>query len=434
MGNQQGGAGFIAGVAALGILFTAARADATPEDLFGYGPSSQAMGMTGAAIGCGFETVYTNPALLSESRERRLSLGYQAAHFALHARGENAPGDMNAQGMKGVIIGATLPLGFGAALRDRVTLGVGFFTPTNIVVRGRILYPERPQFSVLADRSQSVAIQAGAGVDVGYGFRAGAGFAALAAIAGDVLVATNESGQVGTKVDDQLIATYAPLFGLSYDIDEEYRVGATYREKLDARFAVTIVVKDLGSLEVPPFNIAGLAQYDPRQLQLEAARVRGPWRLAVGVTWRDWSEYSGPPEPTVLCPEDNPDCQALRPPDFDFHDTFSPRVGVERVFGAGEGITLHARAGYAYEPTPAPEQSTEMNFYDNDRHVVTAGWGIHLEPSVAPIWLDYFAQFHQLAPREHVKNDDVPAGSAGHPSVKTGGHVLVSGLVLGVQL
>jgi hypothetical protein len=96
-----------------------------------------------------------------------------------------------------------------------------------------------PPFSVLADRSQTVAIQAAA--DVGYGVRVGAGFGARAAIAGAVLVATNESGQVGTKVDDQLVATYAPVVGLSYDLSNDYRLGATYREKLDARFAVEIV-------------------------------------------------------------------------------------------------------------------------------------------------------------------------------------------------
>lgn len=390
--------------------------------------------MTGAAIGRGFETVYTNPALLSESRDRRLSLGFQVADYALHANGDNAPGHYGAQSMKGVTVGATLPLAFGAALKDRVTLGVGFFTPTDLVVRGRILYPERPQFSLLADRSQSVALQLGAGVNLGYGIRIGAGFAALAAIAGNVLVATNESGQVGTKVDDQLVASYAPLLGVSYDIDSDYRVGATYREVLDARFAVTIVVKDLGSLEVPPFNIAGLAQYDPRQVQLEAARVRGPWRVAAGVTWRAWSEYTGPPEPTVLCPDHDPDCQALRPPDFGFRDTFSPRVGVERVFRPDEDVSLHVRGGYALEPTPAPEQTNEMNFYDNTRHVFTAGYGVHLEEPYAPIWLDLFAQIHHLAERTHRKNNSVEPDSAGWPSVSTGGRVWVGGLVLGTQL
>jgi long-chain fatty acid transport protein len=422
------------GTVLLAASAAARPAGATPEDLFGYGPQSQAMGMTGAAIGHGFETVHSNPALLSASRDRRFSLGFQVADYQLHARGDQAPGTMDVKSMKGAIIGATLPLGFGGPLTDRVTVGFGFFTPTDLVVRGRILYPEKPQYSLLGDRSQSVAIQAGAGANLGYGMRAGMGFAALAAIAGDVLVATNEAGQVGTKVDDQLVASYAPIVGATYDLGESYRVGVTYRGVLEARFAVTIVVRDLGSLEVPPFNIAGLAQYDPRQLQLEFARVRGPWRFAAGVTWRDWSAYAGPPEPTVLCPSDRPDCGALRPPSFDLHDTFSPRAGVERVFVPDDGVSLHVRGGYALEPSPVPEQRGTMNFYDNTRHVLTAGYGVHLAAPYAPIWLDFFAQVHHLAERRHEKDENVPPESAGWPSVSTGGRVLVGGLVLGVGL
>lgn len=431
--GRSAGCGILCGTIGLVALLFAQPALATPEDLFGYGPRSQSLGMTGTALGSGFETVYANPALLSESRHRRLSLGFQVADYALHARGDHAPGTIDAKSMKGVVIGATLPLGFGGILADRITLGLGFFTPTDLVVRGRILYPEKPQFSVLADRSQTVAIQLGTGVDIGYGLRLGAGFAALAAIAGDVLVATNESGQVGTKVDDQLVASYAPRGGVTYDIGDSYRVGAAYRGVLDARFAVTIVVKDLGSLEVPPFNIAGVAQYDPRQVQLEVARVRGPWRGAVGLVWRDWSQYTGPPEPTVLCPQDNPECGALKPPDFGFSDTFSPRAGVEHVID-GERASFMLRGGYAFEPSPAPVQSGETNFYDNTRHVFTVGYGVHLAEPYPPLSLDLFAQFHQLVEREHEKDSTVEVGSPGWPSVSTGGRVLVGGLVLGVQL
>ena len=406
------------------------RAVASPEDVFGYGPSSQAMGMTGVAIGRGYETVYTNPALLSLSRDRRLSLGFQGAHHSLRAVGPNAPGDLYVDSLRGVIIGATLPLGFGGVMRDRVTVGVGFFTPTNVVVRGRILYPEKIQFGVLGDRAQSVAIQAGFGVNLGYGVRAGLGFASLAAIAGKVLVATNETGQIGTKVDDQLIAAYGPIAGLSYDLGEAWRAGLTYRGVLDARFSVTIVVRDLGSLDVPPLNIAGLAQYDPRQFQLEFARVRGPWRGAIGAMWRQWSAYTGPPEPTVLCPPERPDCKALGQVPFNFHDTISPRVGGERELALGGDAVGRIRAGWAFEPSPAPEQTREMNFLDSSRHVLTAGYGIEL-PWMS---LDFYAQYHHLLSRTHTKDPDVTQTNPGFPYVRSEGHIWVGGLVFGVKL
>ena len=74
-----------------------------------------------------------------------------------------------------------LPLPLGGVLRERLALGLALLTPLDVVVRGRILYAETPQF-LLADRAQSVAIQAAMGVDIGHGLRVGGGVSALAAL------------------------------------------------------------------------------------------------------------------------------------------------------------------------------------------------------------------------------------------------------------
>lgn len=401
---------------------------ASPQDVFGYGPRNTARGATGAADGAGAETTWSNPALLSLSRERELTLGFQAARLDLYARGGNLPGAMHPEPMHGSLIGAVLPIPFGGVLRERVALGLGFYTPTNVVVRGRVLYPEVPQFALLADRLQSVTVQLGLGADLGYGIRVGAGFSALAAISGTVLVATDTSGSVGTKVDDQLVASYGKIFGASYDLGDAYRVGLTYRSTLDARFSVTIDVRDLGTLVVPPFNIAGLAQYDPWQVALEIARVKGPWHVAVGATFKRWSGYPGAPEPTVICPPEHADCAALRPAAPGFHDTIVPRIGVERTLTSGSGYALVGRAGYFLEPSPAPAQTTEANGFDNTRHAFTFGYAVDLSSPLPPARLELFGQYHQLVSRTHVKDASVSSQNPGFPRATTGGHVLFAGL------
>lgn len=380
------------------------------------------MGATGAAVGQGAEAVWANPALLSLGRQRTLSLGFQAATMRLSARGPGLPGDLDTDPMRGTMIGALLPVPLDGPLRDRVALGLSFFTPTNVVVRGRVLYPETPQFPLITDRTQSITVQAGAGFDLGRGLRVGGGVSALAAISGTVIVATDASGSVGTKVDDQLVSSYAPLVGASYDLGDSYRVGVTYRGRLDARFAVRIEVYDLGSLTVPPFNIAGLAQFDPWQVQAEVARVRGPWRVAVGATFKRWSSYPGAPEPTVLCPPEKPGCLALRPDPPGFHDTITPRLGVERVVADREGWVALARGGYFYEPSPAPEQTGASRLFDSARHALTLGGGFSLKGSL-PLSLDLFAQGHLLAQRTH----QTPSGQA-----KTDGFLLLGGAVASV--
>ncbi len=425
--------------AASAALASERVAEASPEDILGFGARSSAMGATGAASAEGYEAVYANPALLSLARSREITIGIQGVAFDLHAHQK-----VSYEAMKGSVIGAVLPLPFGGILKDRIALGVGFFTPFDLIVRGRILYPEVPQFP-LADRTQSLAIQAGLGVDIGHGVRIGGGFAALAALSGTVLVATDATGKVGTTVDDTLVASYAPTVGVSYETPGgAYRFGATFRGTLVGRFNVQITVKDLGDLTVPPLNISGTAQYDPWQLAFEVARVKGPWKLALGVTYKHWGAYPGAAEQTVRCPVLDPDtgkpftadCNPAKVPPPEFHSTVSPRAGVERTFEPAEGVGIALRGGVLVEPSPAPSQTKASNIYDNTRVAVTLGYGVQLGPPFPKIDFDLFGQLHALIPETHVKGDSVSAAdvaAAGAKSVTSSGFVGAAGATVGVK-
>jgi long-subunit fatty acid transport protein len=423
------------GLAAIGVLGPAAPAQASPEDVLGFGPRSIAMGSTGAAGSEGYEAVYGNPALLSTARSRELTLGFVGAVFDVHANDAKIP----AGPLHGSVIGATLPVPFGGALKDRVAIGLGFFAPTDLVVRGRILYPEKVQYP-LVDRVQSVAVQAGIGIDFGHGIRVGGGFAALAALSGSVLVATDASGRIGTVVEDTLVASYGPIVGLSYDLGDAWRVGATFRGTLVGRFNVVITVKDLGDLTVPPLNISGVAQYDPWQIALELARVKAPWRFAVGATFKRWSAYPGLSEATVRCPTLDPDtglpaeaCSALVPDKPGYHDTVSAHAGVERSFLPARGVEMRARAGLFFEPSPAPSQTKLANIYDNARGAVSAGYGLALADPFPPLDLDLFSQLQWLLPREHVKEASVPASNPGAPRTSVAGLLASFGMTVGAR-
>lgn len=411
----------------------ATSADASPEDVFGFGPRTMAMGGAGAALGRGFEAVWGNPALLSIERQRALDLGFLGAVFDLRA-----PDRIDYNPLSGSFIGAVLPVPFAGALKDRVTLGLGFFTPFDVIVRGRILYPETPTF-LLADRTASVAVQVALGVDVGHGIRVGAGFAALAALTGSVLVATDASGRIGTVVEDTLVAAYGPLVGVSYE-RKGYRAGLTFRGELSGRFNVVIDVRDLGQIVVPPLNISGLAQYDPMQFALEVARVEGPWHIAAGLTVKHWSAYPGPAEATVRCPEIDPDtgepatepCGALVPAPVNYSSTVVPRIGVERVLKPSRTVSMTLRAGYFLEMSPAPDQTNEANLYDNTRSVFGLGYGIELGSPLPRLRFDIATQMHVLHPRTHTKEAGVSSDNPGLPEVRTSGFVFAGAATVGV--
>jgi long-chain fatty acid transport protein len=426
----------------MAVTLASSRAFASPEDLFGYGARSSSMGGTGAATSSDFEAAYANPALLSRIERPKLTLGFLGANFDEVATGDGLPGRIEDRSARGIDIGADLPIPLGGILAHRVSGALAFYTPSDVVVRGRILYPEIPQFPLLSDRAQCVAIRMGVGLDLGHGIRIGGGFAALAGIVGSVVVATDAAGKVGTQIDDQLVATYAPILGASWEhpltlfgTHGNARIGAVFRGALAARFSVSIDATKLSSIAIPVFDIAGLAQYDPLQAGLEAAWTTSAWTFTAGFMWKHWSDYAGPLEPTL------PELDVPKP---DFSDTVVPRAGVERTFALGGGAAFHVRGGYFFEPTPVgshlrssqkydiPTQTlvdVPTRYFDADRHVFTAGLGISVKRPL-PLEVATFAQLHILAPRTMTLDAGEPDGTASTANIS--GSIVVTGVQVGV--
>jgi hypothetical protein len=447
-GSARARAFAVASACAIASALASSTASASPEDLFGYGARSSAMGSTGTAFAGGYESAWHNPALACDVGRPKLTLGYTGGLLRLDARGAGLPGRTGSTPIAGTTIGAELPLPLGGALAHRVGIALAFYEPTDVVVRGRVLYPEKTQFPILDNRAQSVTIRAGVGADIGYGIRVGVGFAALAEIKGTVVAATDATGRVGTRVEDQLVATYAPTFGATYDLPlkgpETWRIGLTYRGSLAARFSVVIDGSKLSSLQIPLFNISGLAQYDPAQAALEMARQEDLNTLAVQVVYKHWSAFPGVLEPTVVCNEGGAGACGITPPKIDWHDTFVLRAGADQGFRVARGAVMHARAGGFFETTPLPSEvtgsqaydrgtqkvvSVPTRYYDSDRIALTVGTGLTMTKPLPPLQLDLFAQYHLLLPRTVTSTD---ASGATLGSGEASGHITVFGMNAGL--
>jgi long-chain fatty acid transport protein len=402
-------------------LVTSAHSSAvaSPQDLFGYGARASAMAGLGGAIVDDFSAVHANPAALSRARDISFTLGYQGAGFAIaRTVAMGAPQHVAQDLSRGTVIGLALPLPFGGALRDRIVIGLGFYTPTDVVVRGRILHPETPQLLLLSDRTQTVAVQAGVGVELPQGLRVGGGFVALAAIRGSVVIAQDTTGRVGSRVDNQLVTSYAPIVGVSFE-QSIIRTSLTFRGTSVGRFAVTIEARDIG-LPLPVFNIAGIAQYDPWQIAGEAGVQHEGWSLLAGLTFKRWSDYPGPLERTT---ERSPE-----PPRPAMVDTVVARVAFEKEW-ARRTQRWALRGGYFYEPTPLPARTEQANYLDNDRHVISLG------ASVAARWrgslarFDLWSQLHLLPSRA---STDGTMEASLSPTITTSGTIIAAGTQLTV--
>jgi len=398
-------------------LVAPSGASASPPDLFGFGSRSPAMGSTGVAYSDDYEATFVNPAGLARNHQRSLVFGLQGGAY----RYELDDSRLAMSPVKANTIGGVIPLPFGGAMEDRLTLGLGFYTPLDVVLVGDIGYANLPRALVL-ERAQSLAIQFGIGINldgVVDGLRLGASLTALGSFAGSIVAGIDATGKFGSVVETQVVSSFAPIVGATYDIGD-FSFGAVWRGKVESEFVFRIVTRDL-PLTVPLLNIGGIAQYDPHTFVLEAAWRPTPSLLvALGGSYALWSDYPGP---LIATSRGSPE-----PPAVNFSNTLTPRVGAEYTFRRGRRA-LKLRLGYAYVPSPAPPARAEARYLDNDRHVLTGGVGFDLVlgDDGSRFFLDGYVSMSLLPSRTH----DAPAPGQ-TANMVTSGFVGIGGWSVGV--
>jgi long-chain fatty acid transport protein len=420
----------------LSCALVAPGVSASPVDLFGFGARGQALAGALGADAEGFESVYYNPAGLAFARRPSFSLGYQSASFDLrYGIGDAALAASPTRDAPALSIGFGVPLAFGGALKDRLALGLGFTIPQTSILIADIARPGEPSFVVLENRAQTVSIQASLGVRISDAFAVGIGTIALAELAGEIAVLPNESGRIGSRVKDELVADYALVAGvvgrfLPFATGRGTRHGLslalTYRSESRAEFDLPITA-DLGesfNIPIPNLTVHGIAQYDPAELSFEVAVTPvEAVAISAGITWERWSTYPLPiayaAVPAGTPPQPLPD----------FNDTWAMKLGVEGTLAIGD-LTLRPRAGFAFEPSPTPEQVGFHNHLDGDRMILGVGLGLRW----GQFRLDLAGQVHDVAEHTSTKVEGTPTTNLGAPSITSTGHILFGSIELGVEL
>lgn len=365
------------------------------------------MAGSGTSLELGPESALLNPATLAGPSRKELELGFRVTRFALELE-RAAVAEPYAAGLsKGLAIGVLAPLS-----RGRVRTGFGLYaeTPPDFVVRATIPLDDTPTFPLLVGRAQSLDLGAGLGARVGP-FSLGVGVRALAALAGSVSVA-QAGGATSTGVGTRLLPAWAPVVGVALDLGELGRAGLSLRSVLRADFDVDVAASTLGPIGLAPLNIEGVAAYEPLRVDLELSRRFGALELALGARYERWSAFDGWVGPTIDCPSTRPRCGTPPPPPPGYSDVVSPRLGAAYRFPL-RPVTLTARAGYTFVPTPAPEQRGTKNELDATRHGLAAGYSVELPETLLPLRLDGALRFDLVSPRTHVKSEGPPLRASG---------------------
>lgn len=429
------------GACALALLLAAAPAAANPLDAFGFGARSVAMGGAVTSLADDFSANYYNPAGLARGRRLRLEFGYIYADPALTLN----DADLNVDASRAFQGGVVMP---GEVLGRRLAVSLGLHLPDERVARLRALPQGQPRFALFDNRPQRLTISASAAVEIVEGLTFGAGLTFLAntigtlSLGGQLDISQIEQTTLLSELDVSLAAIRYLTAGVQWAAGEHLRLGLTYRDEFKLRLDLGVqVVGDLyfnGNpfLEDATFTVTtyNVNLFSPRQVAFGLGWEEERWQVGLDLTWVQWSRL--PPEASRIEIQLDERLSALAslppfetPLDPGFKDILIVRVGGELQLLRTEHVQLLGRAGYVWEPTPAPDQPGVTNYVDMDKHAASLGLGVTFEGVTSifpgPIGLDLTGQALYLRPRTYLKDD--PADPIGDYQAR--GQVLSASLM-----
>jgi long-chain fatty acid transport protein len=420
-------------IALLVALVCGAPASAAgPFELFGFNPRAKAMGGAQAATANDYTATFYNPALLTT----RATLNFGAAigvvqpNAFIELEQPQPDGSRYAPELPGTEGGLALGFDFpvGGKLGDHLAIGLGAYLPATEIARIRVLDPVVPQFYLYESGAARMEVMPAVAVrwldwlSTGVGLRATGGLSGPTYYTVDPVAGTVEH----REFDTALVYRFAPTLGVALGPFYGFRLGATYRG------ALSMLVNFPNNLDLAGMDL-GMAMrvgtetvYSPHTAVLGIAyqAFEGALTLSADLQYVRWSDAPDPSVSFALDTEGDDlehlglgDALDIPAPGMErevrpaFRDTLVPRAGLE--FAPLD--FLFVRAGYYYQPTPVPNQTSGSNYVDNNAHALSSGVGVvfsdPLEIFANPISVDASAQVLLLMERSARKaNGNDPVG------------------------
>ena len=416
----------------LSVVFASPLWASVALDL-GMGARASGMGGAYTAVADDFSAVFYNPAGLAQIRRAELSITsiYAQPTFTMSGRdmvnlyhritalrgigGGVTHLDIPPIEMErsfGVTIGLAMDLGYLAGTKNGY-LGLGVYLPYEWMARSVAVSTTAtfPHFPMYVARLASPVINVAAAWEIRPDLSIGVGVDILSDMVIDTYVAVTldfeNQGIVGgvndpvvvPVVNREIEADAAPHVGILWRPAEGLRLGLSYRGKLivnlEGAEEFTIYATSplsgerskLISVSATPIVFANF--FTPHAVSGGIAYEWRRWLFSLDLTWNKWSEFI--------------DGSGRRPSD-PFHDTFVPRMGVERRLTDDLRVT----GGYFFQASPVPDQPRESNYLDFTKHVFSVGWAYTFPRPVLrkrKLSLSGYLQWHFLEERRIEKVD-----------------------------
>lgn len=419
----------------IGTLGTGARGNGNAET-YGHDTRSQGKGNAVVADDSGPAAAFVNPAALARLRGPAFHAGFQLSvpMTSIELDDAKAADDPLSPAqpapVAGVAIGFGIPVNL--VVDDRVFVGVTAYVPSAVLVRARAHDPARPSFYIYDASTEHYELFAAVGVRVtdwlhlGLGARFGATQGGSTAIVLDPVRGRFTSQQLDTAQQSVTSPIIGVLAGPMGPDEVKVRAGFVMRDRssFDVTLPASLTISglDIGLL----LDIVTLSNFSPRTWTGGVTvDVVDTVSVSFDAQYAQWSEAPAPflrvsndisgeglerlgLGDALDAPAEGQD-RIVSP---GFVDTVNLRVGVE---GQVLQKTLLWRAGYAWRPTPVPDQTSGTNIVDNSAHIVSVGAGVNMKlPLVAEkpfqVNASYQAQVFQPRVTEKASNRDPVGG------------------------
>ncbi len=422
------------------MIVVAASAPALGDALFTYGYTPRGMAM-GNAIIAGvddFSASYYNPAGMALLEKPSFGIGYMATGDFLKAL--HADDEIELDDMQGLLIGSSIPLPFGAFLSRRLAFGFSCFFPDGVILAIKVPYPTEPQYVLLQNSGRSLSVAATVSLRIIDGVAVGGGAQLFDNTSGRIDATVDPNGKVEATVGQELTSYYAPIAGVMIRPElwsgksSGFRFAAVFREKFFTEYEIPIS-SYLGGVPLV-VNLRAVSLFTPRQwIGGVGYGKNGSYHYELDVSYNEWSEFPDPNfdiDVKFEIPLLPIEFQNSKPYQTDFKDTVTIRAGGEKKFYDGDRLDLWGRGGYAFEPSPVPDQTGETNYLDGDRHIGAIGLGMEIpgfgfSDESLPHRFDFVFQYHYLQKRVFKKDTSIDADNPGYPRIGIDGSLWAVG-------
>ncbi len=393
-----------AAICVAAVLAPAPVATATP--LSGTGARDVALAQSDLADADPASSAATNPANAHEPGTRvLLSYGYTASDLEISGHDAGVPDitgfDFGVQ--------AGFDLGHGLQLGGALVA----YLPDAALARISFRRGSAPYYPIYEAAPQRT--RANFAVALGYGnFSLGVGAGIVTDVGGDGVTMRLGEDERGTVADGEIRVALplapSPFGAIGYRFDDSSLV-----LKVQGPTAIDLEVKTTAnvSIEANPLNgrtevfVSGTSGYEP--LTVTGAADFGVTRRLRFFGALEYARWSAAPSPEAwidleVALQVTPETRIVHFVLPRFRDTLSPRLGVELgLFGAPQVVRipdgadgpggsatsatttaeqpqdnsrLRLRAGWAYVPSPVPNQTGFTSYADADRHTLSVGGGV----------------------------------------------------------